>query len=85
MYEHPLPIPRPRSGNREFSPPIQIILFWCAAFREHKRLTGRPHLFCTGRGARTVGLVDDRTRTGQLTDPNSNFFSHFRNIVSLTL
>ena len=37
----------------------------------------------TGRGAWTDGLVSDRTRSLQLTDPKSNFFSHFRSIVSL--
>jgi hypothetical protein len=34
-----------------------------AAFREHKRLTGRPVSPYTGRGASTIGLLGDRTRS----------------------
>ena len=36
--------------------------FPCAAFREHKRLTGRPYLFPTPGGVRERAVIGDRTR-----------------------
>ena len=42
---------------------MKIRLIWCAAFREHKRLTGRPALPYTGRGCEHGWAVrQDRTR-----------------------
>ena len=54
----------PQTCAREGAPSAmcKYDYFPCAAFREHKRPTGRPASSYTGRGARTVGLVDDRTR-----------------------
>ena len=36
--------------------------FPCAAFREHKRLTGQPYLFPTPGGVRGRTIIEDRTR-----------------------
>ena len=51
-----------RSASKGDQPAHTPLRFPCAAFREHKRLTGQPCLFPTPGGVRARAVIDDRTR-----------------------